>query len=129
MIVYEASHFALSSLHQLRGRVGRDGSKATFVMVYDEDDEETKQKLSVLLSTEDGFEIAEADLRLRGPGTIAGVRQSGLPDFLYANLIHDFKMFELAREDAAYIVEHSSEAQFKKTINKALIEAKIALIA
>lgn len=104
MIVYEAHRFSLSSLHQLRGRIGRNGGKATFVMVSDGNEEE-KEKLKVIVSSEDGFEIAEADLRMRGPGTLAGLRQSGMPDFRYANLVNDFKIFETARNDAYDLLE------------------------
>lgn len=104
MIVYSPSHFSLSSLHQLRGRVGRDGSPASFVLFGEGDDEEN-EKLSVLLKSDDGFEIAEMDLRLRGPGELMGTRQSGLPSFLVANIISDFKIFECARDDAKEILK------------------------
>jgi ATP-dependent DNA helicase RecG len=104
MIVYSPSHFSLSSLHQLRGRVGRDGSPASFVLFGEGDDEEN-EKLSVLLKSDDGFEIAEMDLKLRGPGELMGTRQSGLPSFLVANIISDFKIFECARDDAKEILK------------------------
>ncbi|MBR6226205.1 MAG: ATP-dependent DNA helicase RecG [Bacilli bacterium] len=104
MIVYSPSHFSLSSLHQLRGRVGRDGSPASFVLFGEGDDEEN-EKLSVLLRSDDGFEIAEMDLKLRGPGELMGTRQSGLPSFLVANIISDFKIFECARDDAKEIIK------------------------
>ena len=104
MIVYSPSHFSLSSLHQLRGRVGRDGSPASFVLFGEGDDEEN-EKLSVLLKSDDGFEIAERDLKLRGPGELMGTRQSGLPSFLVANIISDFKIFECARDDAKEIIK------------------------
>ena len=104
MIVYSPSHFSLSSLHQLRGRVGRDGSPASFVLFGEGDDEEN-EKLSVLLKSDDGFEIAEMDLKLRGPGELMGTRQSGLPSVLVANIISDFKIFECARDDAKEIIK------------------------
>ncbi len=107
MLVYSPSNFSLSSLHQLRGRIGRDGSKANFIMLSSETEEE--DKLNVLLHNSDGFEIAEADLKLRGPGEIAGLKQSGLPDFSYVNPISDVKVFECAREDAKYVLEHKKE--------------------
>ncbi len=114
MIVYSPSHFSLSSLHQLRGRVGRDGSPATFVLFGEGDDEEN-EKLSVLLKSDDGFEIAEMDLKLRGPGELMGTRQSGLPSFLVANIISDFKIFECARDDAKEIIKD------KKSIDNVII--------
>jgi ATP-dependent DNA helicase RecG len=114
MVIYSPSHFALSSLHQLRGRIGRDGTPAECVLALSgKEDDEEKEKLKVLLSTEDGFKIAEADLRLRGPGEIAGVKQSGLPDFSYANLIDDFKIFECARDDATALMKHQDDFNYR----------------
>lgn len=105
MIIYSPSSFSLSSLHQLRGRIGRDGSKAVCVLLSNES-EEDNEKLSVLLRSNDGFEIAEMDLKLRGPGEIMGTKQSGLPSFLVANIINDFKIFECARDDATEILKN-----------------------
>jgi ATP-dependent DNA helicase RecG len=127
MIVYSPTHFALSSLHQLRGRIGRDGTPANFIMVNDGDDEE--EKLDVLLKSEDGFKIAEEDLKLRGPGEIAGTKQSGLPDFRYANIIDDFKIFECARDDATEILLHQNEYQFASILDKAEKAAKNSSLA
>lgn len=129
MVVYSPSHFALSSLHQLRGRIGRDGSPATFIMAYDGTEDDEKAKLEVLLKTEDGFQIAEADLRLRGPGEIAGTRQSGLPDFSYANIIDDFKIFECARDDAAFLIKHPDDKECYPLIYEAEKEAKETSLA
>ncbi len=129
MIVYEANRFALSSLHQLRGRIGRDGEEAYFIMVSDEKDEESIEKLSVLLSTDDGFKIAEADLRLRGPGTIGGLKQSGLPDFDYLNAIEDFKILEAARNDASEIVRNETNPEYKNLLKKAKADANIVITA
>lgn len=107
MIVYSPTSFSLSSLHQLRGRIGRDGSKAKFVLAYEPSGEDDfgPEKIAVIANTLDGFKIAEEDLRLRGPGEIAGTKQSGLPAFSVANVIDDFKIFECARDDAAKILE------------------------
>ena len=105
MVIYDPTHFALSSLHQLRGRIGRSGEPAECLLVYDGRDEDELDKLNVLVSTEDGFQIAEEDLRRRGPGDIAGIKQSGLPDFLYVNPIEDIRMFECARDDAAKLLK------------------------
>ena len=119
MIVYDASHFALSSLHQLRGRIGRDGSPSKMLLVYDGDDEDELDKLKVMTDFDDGFRIAEEDLRRRGPGTLAGVRQSGLPDFRFANLVDDFRMFECARNDAAMILADKDNPKYKKLLQEA----------
>ncbi len=119
MIVYEPESFGLASLHQLRGRVGRDGSPSKCFLVYDGDDEDEKDKLKVLVDSNDGFFIAEEDLRRRGPGEITGLKQSGLPDFTFINIVKDFKMFEIARDDASYIIAHSDEKAFQYILSKA----------
>lgn len=122
MVIYSPTHFALSSLHQLRGRIGRDGSKAKCLLV-DEGEEDEMAKLDILLKSDDGFKIAEEDMHLRGPGEIAGTRQSGLPDFNYANIIDDFKIFECARDDASYILAHQDEPTFFHLLERAKKEA------
>ena len=104
MIIYGSIHFGLASLHQLRGRIGRDGSSSNCVLIYDEDDEDSISKLNVLVESNDGFKISEEDLKRRGPGELSGFKQSGLPEFTYVNIVNDFKMFEAAREDAKKII-------------------------
>lgn len=99
MIIYDASSYGLSSLHQLRGRIGRDGKKA-YCLLVDEDQE----KLEILTKSNDGFVIAEEDLKMRGPGDMNGLRQSGLPSFTYVNIINDIRIFETARNDAREIL-------------------------
>ena len=119
MLIYDPSHFALSSLHQLRGRIGRSGEPATCLLVYDDNDPDELDKLNVLVKSNDGFFIAEEDLRRRGPGQLAGTKQSGLPDFRFVNIVDDFKMFECARDDATYILAHQDEKQFAYIIAEA----------
>lgn len=119
MIIYEASHFALSSLHQLRGRIGRDGEEGLCLLLDRVKDEEAKGKLDVLCSTQDGFKIAEEDLRLRGPGTWAGVKQSGLPDFLYLNLLDDGALLACARKDAQEILQNEGEKEYARILDAA----------
>ena len=109
MLIHEASHFALSSLHQLRGRIGRDGTPSLCLLLYDGNDEDELDKLHVLVDSNDGFKIAEEDLRRRGPGEMSGTRQSGLPDLKFANVISDFRMFEAARDDAAEILRNDGK--------------------
>lgn len=120
MIIYSPSYFSLSSLHQLRGRIGRDGSSAMCIIVYDpqEEEEAVNEKLKVFLETDDGFKIAEADLRLRGPGDIVGTRQSGLPSFAYSNLINDFRVFECARDDATKILNDPDNPDYRAILEK-----------
>ncbi len=122
MVVYSPTHFSLSSLHQLRGRVGRDGTPSKFIMAYKKGDEEnSEEKLKILLETNDGFKVAEEDLRLRGPGEIVGVKQSGLPSFSTLNIIDDFKIFECARDDATWVLNNSKNpenSELIKSVNK-----------
>ena len=119
MIIYEPTHFALSSLHQLRGRIGRDGSPSVCYLVYGHSIQEDLDKLKVLVDTEDGFKIAEEDLKRRGPGELAGVKQSGLPDFHFANIVTDFKMFECARDDAVEIFARRDEKELRPLLERA----------
>ena len=126
MIIYDASNFGLASLHQLRGRVGRDGSKAYCLLTHDDEtDEEALTRLNILTKSNDGFEIAEEDLKNRGPGELMGLKQSGIPNFNYLNVIDDIKIFTVARDDAKYILNNPKEKGFeyfiervKKDINK-----------
>ncbi len=119
IIIYEASHFALSSLHQLRGRIGRDGEEGLCLLLDHIKNDEAKEKLDVVCSTLDGFKIAEEDLRLRGPGTWAGVKQSGLPDFLYLNLLEDGALLSCARKDAQEILQNQNALEYRKVLDAA----------
>ncbi|WP_320664367.1 ATP-dependent DNA helicase RecG [Prochlorococcus sp. MIT 1223] len=100
MVIDNADRFGLSQLHQLRGRVGRGASKSFCLLIYDGKQQSSKHRLEVLVSSNDGFEISEIDLRLRGPGQVLGTKQSGLPDFALASLITDADILELARQKA-----------------------------
>ena len=122
MLIYNANQFGLASLHQLRGRIGRDGEKAYCFLLYDGEEEEEKEKLQVLAKTEDGFVVAEEDLKRRGPGELVGVKQSGLPDFRYVNFIQDFKMMEVARADALEIIRHPKKEENQAIFQKMLQE-------
>jgi ATP-dependent DNA helicase RecG len=101
MVVEHAERFGLSQLHQLRGRVGRGAAQSMCLLVADaRDNPDARRRLEIMCETNDGFRIAEVDLELRGPGEIAGTRQSGIPAFRFADLIRDRKGLELAREEA-----------------------------
>ncbi len=100
MIIENADRFGLSQLHQLRGRVGRSVHQSYCVLVSDSKTETTLTRLSILTESEDGFYISERDLELRGPGEFLGTRQSGLPDFVLADLIEDKDTLEKARKAA-----------------------------
>ena len=112
MLIHDPTHFSLSSLHQLRGRVGRNGQEATCYLLYDDNDEDELDKLNVLVDNEDGFRIAEEDLSRRGPGELIGTKQSGLPSLEMANIVSDFRMFEAARDDASFILAHEGDKKF-----------------
>ncbi|MDD5585822.1 MAG: ATP-dependent DNA helicase RecG, partial [Alphaproteobacteria bacterium] len=112
MIVEHAERFGLAQLHQLRGRVGRGKDKSTCLLVYQHPLGETaKARLQMLRETEDGFRIAEEDLRLRGPGELLGTRQSGLPEFRLANLAADQDLLAMAHKDAQLILSQDAELQ------------------
>ncbi len=100
IVIENAERFGLSTLHQLRGRVGRRKGRSFCFLLADKMTEEALARLSIMEETHDGFRIAEEDLRLRGPGQFIGTRQHGLPDFRYANLARDFSVLKAAREDA-----------------------------
>ena len=119
MIIYDPTHFGLASLHQLRGRIGRNGAESTCLLIYDDNDEEDLTKLNVLVNSNDGFYIAEQDLKLRGPGELGGVRQSGIANFSYVNLVNDFRMFEVSRDDAKFILDNAFEPGFKSILARA----------
>ena len=89
MVIENADRYGLSQIHQLRGRVGRGDVKSTCILISDNADKESSERLKILTSTADGFKIADEDLRLRGPGDFIGSRQHGLPDIKSANLLSD----------------------------------------
>jgi ATP-dependent DNA helicase RecG len=111
MVVENAERFGLASLHQLRGRVGRGATASTCVLVsHGRLSEEAQARLEVMARTDDGFVIAEEDLRLRGPGDFFGTRQWGLPAFRVADLLRDRELLELARGEAFRFLEDSGVA-------------------
>ena len=105
MIVEDAERFGLAQLHQLRGRVGRGDRQAYCILIGDGATEEAQQRLRVLTETNDGFVIAEEDLKLRGPGEFYGTKQSGMPALKIANVFRDVPILELARKEAFQLVE------------------------
>ncbi len=106
MVVEHAERFGLSQLHQLRGRVGRGSDKSLCILLaqYKKSDE-ARERLAVMERSTNGFDIAEADLKIRGPGDFLGTRQSGMPDFRIGNILRDDAILKEAREDAFAIVE------------------------
>jgi ATP-dependent DNA helicase RecG len=110
MVIEHAERFGLAQLHQLRGRVGRGDEASTCILLYKSPlSEAGRARLSILRETEDGFVIAEEDLKLRGEGELLGTRQSGTPGFLIASLEAHGDLLEMARKDAAYVIDRDPE--------------------
>jgi ATP-dependent DNA helicase RecG len=107
MVIEDANRFGLSQLHQLRGRVGRGGYQSFCILIADAKSDEARTRMEVMVGTNDGFKIAEEDLNLRGPGELAGTKQSGNLDFKIADLVQDGKMLEVARQAAMEVVEQN----------------------
>lgn len=104
MLIYDAERFGLSQLHQLRGRVGRGSDQSYCVLLADPKTEIGKERMTSMTETNDGFVLAEKDLQLRGPGDFFGRKQSGVPEFKMADLVHDYRALETARRDAEVLV-------------------------
>ena len=100
MLIENADQFGLAQLHQLRGRIGRGANESHCILLTKGKTEETNERLKILEQTRDGFEVAEADLKLRGPGELVGQEQSGLPALKFGDLRHDLPLLELARNIA-----------------------------
>ncbi len=105
MLIENSDRFGLAQLHQLRGRVGRGASKSYCLLSHQNKNKLSRQRLEVLVNSNDGFEISEIDLRYRGPGQVLGTKQSGLPDFALASLVDDADVLELARKEARKIID------------------------
>ncbi len=112
MVVEHAERFGLAQLHQLRGRVGRGAAKSyCILMTGPRISPLGEERLNAMVRTQDGFELAELDLSIRGPGEFFGTRQAGLPDFRVANLVRDRKILELAKAEAARFANPDEEAR------------------
>ena len=110
MVIEHGERFGLAQLHQLRGRVGRGKQRSTCLLLYQAPLGETaKARLNILRETDDGFRIAEEDLRLRGAGELLGTRQSGMPEFRLADLAAHGELLAAARDDARLIVQRDPE--------------------
>ena len=113
MIIQNAERFGLSQLHQLRGRVGRGAEQSYCILVSNYKlSAETRKRLQIMTETNDGFEIAEADLKLRGPGDLEGTQQSGIAfNLRLANLGRDGQLVQLARDTASFVLDADPELQ------------------
>ena len=121
MVIEHAERFGLAQLHQLRGRIGRGAAKSyCILMTGGKVTEEGERRLDAMARTNDGFQIAELDLELRGPGEFFGTRQAGMPSFHVANLIRDRQLLELAKREAAAVMAGPNEEITQLEISKAL---------
>jgi ATP-dependent DNA helicase RecG len=105
MMVEHAERFGLAQLHQLRGRIGRGAAKSTCILMAEPQTAEAERRIQVMCETTDGFRIAEEDLRLRGPGEFFGTRQHGMPELLIGNIVDDYDLLRLARNEAMAWIE------------------------
>lgn len=125
MMIYDADRFGLSTLHQLRGRVGRSEQQSYCVLIASPKTETGIERMNIMTQTTDGFELSERDLEMRGPGDFFGVKQSGLPDFLVANVVEDYKMLEVARDEAAELIQSGVFFEPQYNILKSFIEENL----
>ncbi|MCD6288354.1 MAG: DNA helicase RecG, partial [Candidatus Hydrogenedentes bacterium] len=127
MVIEEAGRFGLAQLHQLRGRVGRGGGRAYCFLVDDAKTDTARARIDIVKNTTDGFKIAEEDLRMRGPGEITGMRQSGYSSLRLADISSDMRLVESAREYAFRIISADPElvapkhAAFRRVIETARV--------
>ncbi|WP_026696225.1 ATP-dependent DNA helicase RecG [Alkalicoccus chagannorensis] len=104
MVIYDANRFGLAQLHQLRGRVGRGSDQSYCILLADPKSDSGKERMAVMTETNDGFELSQRDLELRGPGDFFGHKQSGLPVMKVADIVEDYRTLEAARKDAAALI-------------------------
>jgi len=110
MVIEHSERFGLAQLHQLRGRVGRGAAKSSCILLYQPPlSEAARARLNILRETEDGFRIADEDLRLRGGGEVLGTRQSGLPSLRIARLPEDRDLLDAANDDAKLVLTQDPE--------------------
>jgi len=121
MVVEHAERFGLAQLHQLRGRIGRGTAKSfCILMTRGKISEEGERRLDAMVRTNDGFQIAELDLELRGPGEFFGTRQAGMPNFQVANLIRDRELLEAAKREAAAVLSEPNVEITRQEVDRAL---------
>ena len=131
MLIIHAERFGLSQLHQLRGRIGRGSQQSSCILVaYEPRGDEARRRLNIMAKSNDGFRIAEEDLKIRGPGEFFGTRQSGLPDLKIANIVRDAILLNAARREAFNLIERDPDLkgfpQLRKSL-EAFWEGKIEL--
>lgn len=120
MLVQDANRFGLSQLHQLRGRVGRGAHSSRCIFMADAKSADGQRRLKAIAELSDGFDVAEEDLQIRGPGDYYGLRQSGFPEFQVADLTRDLLLLEQARADALELVSRDPELTGEPGLRKCL---------
>jgi ATP-dependent DNA helicase RecG len=125
MVIEHADRFGLAQLHQLRGRIGRGAAKSYCVLMRGgKVSEEGERRLDAMVRSNDGFQIAELDLELRGPGEFFGTKQAGIPSFRVANIIRDRQLLEAAKREAALVISGPNAEISKEEIDRALREMR-----
>jgi ATP-dependent DNA helicase RecG len=125
MVIEHADRFGLAQLHQLRGRIGRGAAKSYCVLMHGgKVSEEGERRLEAMVRSNDGFQIAELDLELRGPGEFFGTKQAGIPSFRVANIIRDRQLLEAAKREAAFVVSGPNSEISKDEVDRALREMR-----
>ncbi|HKM46054.1 MAG TPA: ATP-dependent DNA helicase RecG [Terriglobales bacterium] len=125
MVIEHADRFGLAQLHQLRGRIGRGAAKSYCVLMRGgKVSEEGERRLDAMVQSNDGFQIAELDLELRGPGEFFGTKQAGIPSFRVANIIRDRQLLEAAKREAAFVISGPNSEISKDEIERALREMR-----
>ena len=125
MVIEHADRFGLAQLHQLRGRIGRGAAKSYCVLMRGgKVSEEGERRLDAMVRLNDGFQIAELDLELRGPGEFFGTKQAGIPSFRIANIIRDRELLEAAKREAAFVISGPNREISKEEIDRALREMR-----
>ena len=118
MVIEQAERFGLAQLHQLRGRVGRGAEQSYCILVTGKLNDAGRERIRTMVDSNDGFYIAEMDLKLRGPGEFFGTKQSGLPALRIGNIIRDQDVLEVARSEAqAFIANPPSAEELRRAVN------------
>jgi ATP-dependent DNA helicase RecG len=125
MVIEHAERFGLAQLHQLRGRIGRGAAKSyCILMTGGKVSEDAERRLDAMVRTSDGFQIAELDLEMRGPGEFFGTRQAGMPSFQVASLIRDRDLLELAKKEAGAVLAGPNSGISQTEIDRALSQMR-----
>jgi ATP-dependent DNA helicase RecG len=116
MVIRDADRFGLSQLHQLRGRVGRGADQATCLLVSDDPGEDGQRRIDAMIASNDGFELANADLEIRGQGTVFAGSQSGAADLRLGDILRDRELLEAARSVATRAVDLDRDSEFVRDV-------------